>query len=143
MSWTEDQINKLRDRMSLAKRAGEWLSVHDARLVLGLIAFWRRMTVSSSFMDPAEGMIPTIGHMKSQGIAGIIVECGQSTCGNRRKLSFDDLGLSDRVVFIEIAKHRGFRCTRCGSRKVTIVANHPNPLGSGWVDGEAGKAATP
>ena len=46
-------------------------------MVLGLIAFWRRMTLHGGFMGPAEGMIPTIAQVKSQGVRGVIVECGR------------------------------------------------------------------
>ena len=81
-------------------------------------------------------MIPTIGQVRPEGLHGVIVECERIGCGNRRKLSFDALGLPDLVVFIEITKHRGFRCHCCGSRKVRIVANHPSPLGRREDEGQ-------
>ena len=129
MSWTQDQLDKLRDKMSLAKRAGEFITASEVWIVLGLIQFWRRTTVQSGWSGPAEGMLPTIGSVKAQGVRGVIVECRKGECGNRRKLSFDDLKLPDSVVFVEIAKHRSFRCYRCGGGEVLVMADHPSPLG--------------
>lgn len=129
MAWTQDQIDRLRSSLTLPKRAGTFIPASDVEIVLGLIRFWRRATVQIGWSGPAEGMLPTIGSIKAQGVRGVIVECGRQGCGNRRKLSFDDLRLPDSVVFVEIARHGGFHCYRCGGRNASIVANYPNPLG--------------
>ena len=46
---SKDQLDNLRDKMNLAKRAGEWLSTPKIHIVLCPGAFWRRMTTQGEF----------------------------------------------------------------------------------------------
>ncbi len=46
MSWTEDRLDRLRNKMALAKRQGTWLSVVEAEVVAALITAIRRITLS-------------------------------------------------------------------------------------------------
>ena len=121
----------MRDKVSLAKRQGVWLTASELGIVLGLMQFWRRATRQTS---PADGPMPTIGDSKRQRITHLFVDCGTIGCGNTRRLSFDDLGMPDETVFIEIARKKRFVCHQCRGRNVSIRADWPSPtmgLGSG------------
>lgn len=124
MSWTEDQLNRVRDKMSLAKRQGAWLTASEVGIVLGLIAFWRRATRQA---NPAEGLMPTIGDSRRQRITHVFVDCTTIGCGNTRRLSFDELGLPDETVFVEIPRRKRFTCHRCRGRTVSVRADWPSP----------------
>ena len=109
MSWTEDQINRLRDKMSLAKRAGEWLTAPDVHLVFGLIQFWRRASMRTGWAGPPEGLPPTVGDTRAQGITHFFVTCSNPSCyGHRRRLALDDLRIPggqpvpDKAVFVDL-----------------------------------------
>lgn len=132
MSWTEDQLNQVRDKMSLAKRQGVWITASEVDIVLGLIRFWQRATRQA---NPAEGLMPTIGDSRRQHQTHVFVDCGALGCGNTRRLSFDDLGLPDETVFVEIARRKRFVCHRCRSRNVSVRVDWPLPrMGSGSRD---------
>ena len=124
MPWTEEQLNRVRDKMSLAKRQGAWISAFEAGIVLGLIAFWRKATRQTS---PAEGLMPTIGDSLRQRITHVFVDCTTYGCGNTRRLSFDELGLPDETVFVEIPRRKRFVCHRCRGRTVSVRADWPSP----------------
>ena len=119
--------------MALAKRQGAWVSAVEAGVVLGLIRFWQRATRQA---NPADGMLPTIASSRRQGITHVFVECETMGCGNRRRLPFEDLGLPEETVFIEIARKRRFACHRCRRANATVRADWPRAkMGLGSDDG--------
>lgn len=128
MSWTEDQLDKLRAKVGEARRQGAWISAAEAGLISTLIATIRRLTMSKGWSGVPEGRLPTIGESKAQGISKFTVHCSTPQCWAARRFSFDDLGLTDDVVFVDIPKHRRFVCRKCGSRTVTIMADWPKAL---------------
>lgn len=128
MSWTEDQLDKLRAKMGEAKRQGAWISAAEAGLISTLIATIRRLTMSKGWSGVPEGKLPTIGDSKAQGISKFTVHCSTPQCWSARRFSFKELGLADHVVFVEIPKYERFVCRKCGSRSVTVMADWPNPL---------------
>ena len=127
MPWTEEHLDKLRDRLSLAKRQGVWLSGAEIWVVLDLVQFWRRSTRLAGHNGVARGALPTIAHAKGHGIGGAYIQCRRIGCGNRRRLSFDEIGLPDTAVFVEIGRSRRFRCHRCGGREIIVSADWPRP----------------
>ena len=145
MSWTDDQLDKLRGKMAEAKRQGAWISAAEARLVGTLIWTIRRLTMSKGWSGVADGPLPTIGDTKAQGIHALHVTCEAFECRNRRRLLFEHLRMPggkpvpDTVVFVEIAKVCRFRCFRCGGRRVSVMADWPNPLGLKRDDPDAGR----
>ncbi len=54
MPWTEEQLDRIRNRLSLAKRQGVWLSGEDIWVLLDLIRFWRRSTKLTGMDGVAE-----------------------------------------------------------------------------------------
>ena len=129
MSWTDDQLDTLRARMSEARRQGAWISAAEANLVWSLIQMIRRLTRATGWSGIPEGRLPTIGDDRRRGITKFTVHCATPHCWASRRFSFDDLGLDDGVVFVEIPQHRRFRCRKCGGRQVTVMADHPSALG--------------
>ena len=128
MSWTDDQLERLRVRMGEARRQGTWLSADDAGLVSTLIQTIRRLTRATGWSGIPEGKLPTIGDTKRDGISKFTVTCSTPQCWSTRRFSFDELGLEDHVPFVEIPAHRRFRCRQCGGRRVTVMADWPNAL---------------
>lgn len=146
MSWTEDQINRLRNRMSLAKRAGEWLSAPEINLVLGLIQFWRRATMRSGLMGPAEGLPPTIADTRINGISHVYVTCSNGTCyGHSRRIALNDLKLPggrpvpETATFVDLPNLCRFRCLKCSGRRVSVMADWPSPEKQASRRNEAGR----
>ena len=130
--WTDEQLDKLRDRLSLAKRQGAWLSGTEVWVVLDLIRFWRRSTKLTGMDGVAQGALPTIADSKAHGIGGAHIQCGRIGCGNRRRMSWEEIGLPEATVFVEIGRARRFRCHRCSSRDVIVSADWPRPkMGAG------------
>ena len=128
MSWTEDQLDKLRAKVGEARRQGAWISAAEAGLISTLIATIRRLTMSKGWSGIAEGRLPTIGDSKAQGISKFTVYCSTPQCWAARRFSFDELKLEDDIAFVEIPKHRRFRCRKCGNREVTLMADWPTAL---------------
>ena len=127
MPWTEEHLDRIRDRLSMAKRQGVWLSGEDIWVLLDLIRFWHRSTRLVGQNGVARGPLPTIGDGRTQGIAGVIVTCRRQGCGNRRRLAWGDLGLPETTIFVEIGRVRRFRCTGCQGCQVIVSADWPTP----------------
>lgn len=128
VSWTDDQLERLRSRMAGARRHGTWISAAEAGLVSTLIHAIRRLTRATGWSGIPEGKLPTIGDSRAKGISKFTVHCSTPQCWSSRRFSFDELSLPDHVVFVDIPRHRGFVCRQCGSRKVTIMADWPSVL---------------
>lgn len=76
------------------------------------------------------GPLPTIGDSRAQGIATFRIHCEsaipQRWCHHQADFPLDAAGLPDTVPFVDIAK-LPWRCSRCGSRKVSVSPNWPDP----------------
>ncbi len=129
MSWTEDQLERLNKRMIEARRQGAWLSSAEASLVMALIQAIRRLTRATGWSGIPDGSLPTVGEGKRQGISKFTVHCATPQCWTTRRFSFEELGLGDDVVFVEIPRVRRFVCRKCRGRRVTVMADWPSGLG--------------
>lgn len=128
MSWTQDQLDKLRTRMSEARRQGAWISAAEAGLISSIVQTLIRLTRAKGWSGIPEGKLPTIGDTKAQGISKFTVHCSTPNCWSTRRFSFDEIGLDDHIAFVEIPRRRRFRCRKCGCRAVTLMADWPNAL---------------
>ena len=56
------------------------------------------------------------------GLKGFFVRCLTYGCANPpRRFTYDELGLADEVIFVDIAtRHRRFVCRACGARSTAI-----------------------
>jgi hypothetical protein len=66
-----------------------------------------------------QGHPPTIAHLKSQGLTGARVFC--TKCHRMREVTWQLFGLADKTPFPDIALHKRFVCSGCGSRAFTIT----------------------
>jgi hypothetical protein len=64
---------------------------------------------------------PTIAHLRTSRVAGLIVTCNNAICMHAQRFAFAELALADDIVFVEIVRHRRFICTRCAGRAVHIT----------------------
>lgn len=138
---TEEDIRELIGRMSAAQRQGFHATPAHLRLVLAALrAYLASRTWLAKPRDPHDdaprrksepytGPLPTVGETRSHGVVACHVQCAGPNCWNARRFTFAELGLSDEAVLVEIAKHRSFRCQRCGCRQVRVSAD--------WADHRA------
>ena len=72
-----------------------------------------------------ESRLPTVGDERRMGLSGFFVRCLTYGCPNPpRRFGYDELGLADETVFVEIATcHRRFVCRVCGARSTDIDAD--------------------
>ena len=71
------------------------------------------------------GPLPTVGSSRAAGVTSFTVHCTGVYCHNQRVFTFEEVGLVDEVVFIDIWLLRRFRCTRCGAYSTEIRAVWP------------------
>jgi hypothetical protein len=64
---------------------------------------------------------PTIGKLKSMGLAGVWVSCTRAGCQRSVAPGFDQLGLPDDLLFPEIPARRRFICSGCGAKTVSVT----------------------
>lgn len=128
MSWTQDQLDRLRQRMAGAKRQGAWITADEAGLIATLVQTVIRLTRGTGWSGVPEGRLPSIVYLKARGVSKFTVTCATPQCWSTRRFSFDELALDDELVFVDIPRHRHFRCRKCGSRQVTVMADWPNML---------------
>ena len=134
----EDEVRELIGRMSGAQRQGFHVTPAALRIVLAALQFYLagRTWLPKSHPDPREhpprtkpepytGPLPTVGNCRGHGMTGFFVDCLGPHCHARRRFTFEDVGAADDEVFVDIPKRRRFRCSRCGSRKVTVTADWP------------------
>lgn len=134
MSWSDEYIRDLRGRLAEAKRQGLWVSAQDVQFVRHLLSWWTKANMTG-FGRPSDGAAPTIGGARRQGVTHLFVRCDRPGCHQSRRLSLDDLhrppgrqAMPDHVVFLDIPNVCRFRCLRCGSRAVSVVADRPTGL---------------
>lgn len=129
MLWTDEQLERLRIRMADGRQDGVWILGAEASLISLILQTIRRLTQAKGWSGVSAGMLPTIGDMKRQRISTFTIHCSTPNCGSTRRWSFEELGLDDRTVFVEIPRARRFICRRCRGRKVTVMADWPSALG--------------
>ena len=68
------------------------------------------------------GSLPTIGHNRPMGLVALQAECLLycGGCGHSGRVRYDDLGLADDTVFLEIPWLVRLVCSRCGIRSFEI-----------------------
>jgi hypothetical protein len=72
----------------------------------------------------------TIGHARAAGETRFTVYCESTGCHHRGEMSFETLGLPDATIFVDIAKIKGFVCTKCGRRRVKLMPIFPAARGT-------------
>lgn len=79
------------------------------------------------------GPPPTIGQLRGHGVTGFFVRCLTYGCASRpRRFGFDELGLPDDMVFLDLAtRHRRFRCRLCGARSTELDLDWRDHVASG------------
>ena len=66
------------------------------------------------------GPPPTIAGMRAASVLAFFVQCPGWDCGHEAHFTFEELGLPEGMVFLEIARHLHFRCSRCGRRSESV-----------------------
>jgi hypothetical protein len=65
------------------------------------------------------------------GVTGFRVTCDQMACRHSAFVAFTSAGVDDSVLFPSIAERRGFVCSRCGSRAVSLIPDWRGHKASG------------
>ena len=65
------------------------------------------------------GPPPTVGQLRSQGVAGFVVTCDR--CRHSSDLMFDAMAIPGDLAFPAIRSARRFVCTGCGGRAVHVM----------------------
>lgn len=128
-----DEIRELIGRMSAAQRQGFHVTPKAISLVLSALRFYAaaRSWMARPHADPHDdvpgrkpekydGPLPTIGDSRRSGIVACDVQCAGPDCWHQVGVTFDDLGLPDETVFVDIPRLRRFRCRKCGCRQVRV-----------------------
>lgn len=74
---------------------------------------------------------PTIAHLKTRGLEGFFVTCGNAACQHSVPFTFGALKLDDDVQFPSITQGRRFICTRCGARTLNVMPDRRTHNASG------------
>lgn len=72
---------------------------------------------------------PTIGVLRSQGVAGIRVMC--PGCRAMATVSFDAIALPDETLFPAIPQRRRLVCKACGIRSRSVMPDWPPTTNGG------------
>ena len=135
---SEDDIRELIGRMSGAQRQGFHVTPAAAAVILAALRFYlagvtclaKTKTKTDSRDDrprtrsePYTGPLPTIGETKRHGVVACHIQCATPNCWNKRRFTFEELGLPDDTIFLHIPRLRRFRCKRCGCRSVRVSAD--------------------
>jgi hypothetical protein len=84
-------------------------------------------------MTPDRSQLPTIGHIRAQGMSGFALDCLGVHCHHSARIEFAALQLPDYLILIEIPKARRFVCAKCGGRGVSVrpdwlaLPSNPSP----------------
>ncbi len=134
MDWPEPELEELRDRLRGAGRDGLHIDYRAVTIFRTLIHRYLRAIGSRS----PEGRLPTIGSLKEQGSTRFTVHCSNSAayCHNQRIFTYDDIGLPDETIFIQIPFKRHFVCLSCGKSQVTLMAQFAPRPGTSDYRGE-------
>lgn len=143
MSWSEDYVREIRGRLAEAKRQGLWMSARDVEFVRHLLSWWSRAHMLG-WKRPNDGLLPTIAHVRSQGVTHLYVRCSASGCHQTRRIALDDLHrppgrqrVPEHVAFNDLPNICRWRCLKCGSRKVSVMAHWPTGPGMGGAHGQS------
>ena len=142
MSWSDEYIRDLRSRLAEAKRQGVWVSARDVQFVRHLLSWWLKASMRG-WARPGDGPAPTLGSVRRNGVTHLFVSCGRPGCHQSRRLALDDLHrppdrqpLPDHTVFNDLPNVCRWRCLKCGSRHVTVMAHWPTGAGMGGAHGQ-------
>ena len=142
MSWSEDYVRDLRGRLAEAKRQGLFLSALDVAFFRHLVAWWGKASMQG-WARPNDGMLPTIAWMREQGVSHVFVYCERHLCHQSRRIALDDLyrppgrmKVPEHAIFRDLPNICRFRCLKCGSRHVSIMAQWPAGPGMGGAHGQ-------
>ena len=70
---------------------------------------------------PYPGPGPTLRHLKSMGLTGARVDCTEPGCQHSGRLTWEALPFPDETPFPEIEASQRLRCSKCGSKRVTLM----------------------
>ena len=131
MSWTDEYIRDLRSRLAESKRQGLWVSARDVQFVRDLLAWWMKASMRG-FARPNDGALPTIASARQHGVTHLFVKCERPGCHQSRRLALDDLHrppdrqpVPGHVAFNDLPNICRWRCLKCGSRRVSVMAHWP------------------
>jgi len=65
---------------------------------------------------------PSIQHLKAFGVSNVRLFCDAHACSHKATIGFEALNRSDQTVFSELR----FRCSKCGSRSVSVQPEWPS-----------------
>jgi hypothetical protein len=130
----DDDIRELIGRMSAAQRQGFHVTPAAIRIILAALRFYlaARSWLARPQGDPHDdaprrnrrdeptGPLPAIGDSRRHGLVACHIHCEGPNCWHQGRFMFDDLGLPDDTAFLDIARLRGFRCRKCGGRRVHV-----------------------
>ena len=132
----EDDIKELIGRMVAAQRQGFHVTPAHIRVVLVALRFYLAALswLAKAHGDPPDdaphrkpekyiGPLPTIGETRSHGVVACLIQCHGPNCWQEVRFTFDDLGLPDETILVDIPKLRSFRCRKCGCRRVRVSAD--------------------
>ena len=138
MSWPETYIRDLRSRLAEAKQQGLFLSAMDVAFFRELVTWWTRASMQG-WARPNDGMLPTIAETRRHGVTHLFVTCERQFCRQTRRLALDDLymppgrqKLPEHTVFRDLPNVCRWRCLKCGSRKVSVMAHWPTGLANAY-----------
>jgi hypothetical protein len=72
----------------------------------------------------------TIGDARAGGETRFTIHCEATGCHHRAEMSFDELGLPDDVIFVDIPRVKRFTCSKCGRRNVKVMPIFPAAKGT-------------
>jgi hypothetical protein len=55
-------------------------------------------------MTPDRSQLPTIGHIRTLGMTGFVLDCLGVYCHHTARIEFDALQLPNEMIFVEIPK---------------------------------------
>jgi hypothetical protein len=87
----------------------------------GRVANRGRRLYAPGMSDIAAHVAPplTIADLRSQGLAGLWVTCSRPMCLHGAAKTFEAVGADNSDTVYSLAR-KGFACSSCGSREVTV-----------------------
>lgn len=83
--------------------------------------------------EPPGVRLPSVGDARGRGETSLIVYCSRRVewCSHSKVFTFEELALTDEMIFIHVPRRRKFVCTACGSRSVVVRSNGSRAKASG------------
>ena len=140
----ENDIEELIGRMTAAQRQGFHVTPAAIRIIVIALRFYlaTKTWLAKPHADPHDdaprkkpekftGPPATIANLRQNGIVACTITCDGPDCWNAKRVTFDDLGLPDETAFPDILRWRGFRCQKCGCRRVRVSPDWTNHRAQG------------